>query len=166
MTLSPAFRRVAPSSASGPAWANGSPPEKVTPSMPSRDMIVLASVGTRAWVAGEKGWNCGLKHPSQRRGHPCTQRTARMPGPFTSDRARNPARLSTLIGRHPGSLFGFTIFSPRRVLAEKFFRCGDGPIYEVLPRYSRNEDSPAGTCNFKHTYRIRSDYTRRIFPFL
>ena len=53
---------------------------------------------------GRKGPGLSLKHPLHRFGQPCTQTTARLPGPFTSDRGRKPARLSTSFRRHPGSL--------------------------------------------------------------
>jgi len=117
-------------------------------------------------VAGEKDWNCSLKHPEQWMGHPCTQTTARIPGPFTSDFGRKPARLSMLIGRHPGSLFSSTIILPPFCgLAKTMPVLGtdlSGKYYPDMPGIAVH---PRGRA-FKHTYRIRSDYTNSILPLL
>src|SRR5208337_1317825 len=102
--VSPASRTCSPTEASASAWKKGSPPENVTPSIPLVARIRPVSSSAETLLTGEKDQNVGLKHSLHRIGHPCTQTTARMPGPFAADLARKPARLSTLLRRHPWSL--------------------------------------------------------------
>src|SRR5208282_3106997 len=100
-TVRPAFWTCSPTDASASAWKKGSPPENVTPSISLMARIRPAISSEETMVAGENDQNTGLKHPLQWIGHPCTQTTARMPGPFAADLARKSARLSTLLRRRP-----------------------------------------------------------------
>ncbi len=114
----PSEERYSPSSASASAWQNGSPPEKVTPSMSSVAHIRSASSVVSMICPGRNAHVAVLKHPWHLVGQPCTHTTARLPGPFATEQLRNPDKFnfiwSTLENR-PGPMYNIPAIKCRKV---------------------------------------------------